>query len=188
MRPADNPFRMSRLESLRFRGDQFCRDRFMNRLASAGYRGAIVGPHGSGKSTLMGELGPQLERSGFGVCHLFLNADRESGAFRHLLYAVKDVDADTIVLFDGGCHLNALEWAVFWAVSRRAAGLVITAHEDGRLPTLVRTHTSVDLLAELYDELADEGPARPDLDELFSAAGGNLRLALRDCYWLAARG
>lgn len=188
MRPAENPFRMSRLDALSFREDGFCHDRLLTRLENMRFRGAIVGPHGSGKSTLLGELGPQLEARGFKLCSLFINADRDSGSFRDVLRRVRTVDARTMVLFDGGCHLNAAEWLWFRLQTGHAAGVLITAHEEGRLPTVFRTRTSVDLLIELYDELAESGHRRPDLRALFDSAGGNLRLALRDCYWLAARG
>ena len=73
---------------------------------------------------------------------------------------------------------------------RRSGGLLVTAHEEGLLPTLVETHTSTELLTELTEELIGVSvrPLLPLLEELREAHRGNLRDVFLGLYDLAARG
>ncbi len=64
MRPRENPFAVHRVEALAFRlPDGLTWDAFLDRCAAAKWRGAIVGPQGSGKTTLSRATRPTAARS-----------------------------------------------------------------------------------------------------------------------------
>jgi ABC-type hemin transport system ATPase subunit len=65
MRARDNPFATVHVHRIRYRFDGLTWDQFMERLAQWNYRGAIVGPEGTGKSTLLEDLRPRLAERGF---------------------------------------------------------------------------------------------------------------------------
>ncbi len=88
------------------------------------------------------------------------------------------------MLFDGANHLPAWQWwlARYW--TREAAGLVITAHAAGQLPTLIRTHTDPALLQKLADRLLPDSQRRLgyDASAVLAEHNGNVREALRWLY------
>ncbi|MFO1093892.1 MAG: hypothetical protein U0992_11360 [Planctomycetaceae bacterium] len=68
--------------------------------------------------------------------------------------------------------------------SRRHAGLVITVHTPGRLPTLIDCRTTVALLESRVARLApdDVDRWRDQLPALFARCDGNIRDCLRELY------
>jgi hypothetical protein len=185
----DNPFRTRRIGALAFRHPELSLAGILDRLAGQGSRGAIVGPHGSGKTTLLGEIAEHLTRAGLRVERCFLNAEMPPPRARELALRARTLGPGDALLFDGAGHLPGFHWRRLLRASRNAGAFVVTAHEEGRLPTLLRTRTDTRLLAELVEDLTATGsePLRPLLDELYDAHGGNLREALLALYDLSAR-
>ena len=183
MRPRENPFRVDRLHSLQFRPQGFGWDDLLIRLAELDFKASIVGDDGSGKSTMLVELGERLEALGLSTRSICISGGARSfpeGVLREL---ERDLKADEIVLFDGGDHLGAIAWRRFRIRIRRARGIVITNHRESRLPTLVKTQTSPALLRDLVTELAPEnGLPSEELQTLFDSSNGNLRDAMRALY------
>lgn len=183
MRAKDNPFQVSRIESLAVRLPTTW-DQLLERLHRLRCRAAIVGPHGTGKTALLLELCRRLEQQGYRVRHLRLSVQcrslRRAGAPRVLA----GISRRDIVAVDGAEQLNWLQWWWVRWVSRRAAGLIITSHRQGRLPTLIGCRTSVELLRDLVDELLEaRGQISEDvLRELFDRHQGNIRDCLRELY------
>jgi hypothetical protein len=147
----DKPFATERVLRLRYRVESW--PALLDRLAALNYRAAIVGPEGSGKTTLLEDSAPRLEERGFAVLRLFVNRDNRTcrpavfGALR------TNVTSSTIVLLDGAEQLSVLQWLRVRLITRRAAGLVITSHRPGLLPTLMECRTSPELLGGLMHEL-----------------------------------
>jgi len=183
---AENPFRVSRLAALPYRAPGFDWDAFLEQIAAADYRGAIIGAHGHGKTTLLRELAMRLEGRGFIPVCVFLNRgcpDFAPGRFRELR---RSLSPRNIVLLDGAEQLGFWTWRRFRRAVRRASGLIITAHHAGRLPTLYECRTSPELLEEILGELVPAAPAslRNDARRLFFQHQGDLHrilLALYDC-------
>jgi hypothetical protein len=157
------------------------------RLAQMQFRGAIVGPEGSGKTTLLGEL----ERRMVGhqrVCRWQLRRD-EPWLWHAVVADVRQgLAAGDFVLLDGAEQLNMWNWRWFLRRTRAAAGLIITLHHPGRLPTWVECRPSLPLVDELVTELT--GSADESVHEmnrkLFAQQQGNVRLVLRKWYDLCA--
>jgi predicted ATPase len=147
--------------------------------------GEIIGPHGSGKSSLLAELLPRMSESRRIVVNYGLHqgdrtlpiskADRSSW------------NAKTQVVVDG---YEQLSW---WSKRRlqgwvrsRGAGLLITAHQPMGLPPLFVTQPTLALAQNIVAHLLQSSPDQPlsddDVAAAFSAHGANLREMLFSLY------
>jgi len=149
----ENPYRTSRLENLRFRFPPgWNMERLLRRLDALGGRGAITGPRGCGKTTLLGELGHALERRGQAPHRLRLGHEGNPppGVAAARLARLGPGDA---VLLDLGEQMGALgRWRVLRSC-RRAGVVVAAAHRPWGLPVLVELAMTPRLGGELLAEL-----------------------------------
>jgi ABC-type molybdenum transport system ATPase subunit/photorepair protein PhrA len=176
VRAHENPFRTSRVQSLRFREGPSV-PALVAVLRSRGNRGAIVGPEGSGKSTLLREISEHLRNDGSRVRVVRFD---DSGSLAAAL-----VDRDTIWLIDGAERIAPAMRIALVTVVRQ---IVITAHGwAAGLPILFQCQTSVTLLNELLVELGAPSVSPEDADDLFRRSDGNLRLVFRSLYDAAAQ-
>jgi hypothetical protein len=194
------------VEALRFRHGPTV-DELLRRLQEQHGRGALVGPKGRGKTTLLLELAARLRELGWKTPQVRLDeewrqaggtlAERFEAAARTagLATAAKAAafrsDAETgqkaVWFLDGAEQLGFLDWR--WALSRtrHADGFVVTTHRPGRLPLLHECRTTPGLLRELVDELLEAAGPSPALrqdgcDALWHRHGGNVRDCLRELY------
>jgi hypothetical protein len=190
MRARENPFRTDRVLEVRYRLQGRSWDDLLSSLERLQLRAAIVGPQGSGKTTLLEDLAPRLASRGYLPRDLRLDTETPRFAPGFLDRFVGSLTPRDVILFDGAEQLNAVAWWAFQRRTRGAAGLVVTVHRPGRLPTLIETATSPDLLATLVAQLLGDGieDVRATLPELFQRHGGNLRDALLELYDRYARG
>lgn len=171
----------------------------IDRLADCGWRGEILGPHGSGKSTLVRSLIPELTSRGM---HVSLFTLRQ-GSRR-----LPPTEGDGVEWFPPGGDEAAppgvvsrlwiidgaeqLSWFAWWRLRGdcwwNGRGLIVTTHRPLGLPTLIRTSTTADLAWQLVRKLlaADQRSiSQADVEEAFRRQDGNLRetlLALFDVY------
>jgi hypothetical protein len=164
-------------------------ERLIERLRSQHWWGEIVGPHGSGKSTLVETLCAQLERVGRHAVMIRLHAGQGRGS--GITSTGRPWSAATQVVADGYEQLGRLGRArLRWAVRRVGGGLLVTAHTPIGLPSLL--HTTPDLgtvQAIARTLLGDEAAKISDRDVAASFAGhhGNVREVLFDLYDLYER-
>lgn len=179
MKARENPFASDRIERLAYRftpGESW--DSLLARLEAQRWRGAIVGPHGTGKTTLLEQMVPHLSTRGFCPCLYTLRGESSNDEKQALLS--NSFGPSDFVLLDGAEQLSLRQWRTFEEISRLAAGGVVTQHRTGRWPTLLETAPSPALLAELVQTLA--GAELSDADTLFSRHRSNLRECLRTLY------
>jgi hypothetical protein len=159
-------------------------ERFIARLAAANWRGAIVGPHGSGKSTLVETLKPRLADRGFDVATItFHDGERQFPAG----FLTRALDTTRpLVIVDGFEQLSWLRRQLLhWRVRRVAAGLVVTSHASTSLPTLYRTAPNLALAEQLVSTLTAENPSPVSLADVaasHASHGSNLRELLFALY------
>jgi hypothetical protein len=189
LRARENPFRVQRVDALRYRLDGGA-GALLDRFEALGRRAAVVGPHGSGKTSLLEHLRPRLAERGLRTVSLrFRRGERAEAGEAGQLGAGAGTDGidRTVFLLDGIDVLAALaRWRLLRA-SRAAAGVLVAAHRDVGLPVVHRCAPGPELLADLVAELHSGcGCVLPPLAALFARHGGNLRTALRELYDLHA--
>ena len=183
MKARDNPFRSERIDALRYRAGDFSWDELELRLSAAQGRGALVGPKGRGKTTLLDEWAIRCESRGEHVIRLRIREGQRSldESQREMLWS----SAGASVFLDSAEQLSAPGWWELRWRARRARRFVITAHRPGLLPTLRECHTSADLLRDLVLELTGEPR---ECSALWKRHGGNVRDALLELYVRASEG
>ena len=186
----ENPFSVGRVLAVRYRFLEGGWEDLCARLHELECRGAIVGPEGSGKTTLLEDLAKELERRGRSVSFVTLSAGERRLSSRQRGVVLTAARSDSFLLVDGADALTPRDWRALHRRGRRAGGFVVTAHAEGLLPTLWRTRTSPDLLAETVRALTGAGSESFDrpAEDLFRSHGGNLREALRELYDVCAEG
>lgn len=176
----DNPFRSERIEALAFRDPTADLPTLLARFTQRGHRGVLVGPHGSGKTTLRETLECHLESAGWILRRLVLAEDRRAQA-DDLTTLCAGLTPRHLLCLDG---LDLIGWWDWWRLRHAGAGgILATSHWPGRLPTLHFHRTSPALLVELASELAGAGALAPAAAAiLFAHHRGDLRACLRELY------
>jgi hypothetical protein len=184
---ADNPFstRFIRPGAIAFRfPPDSSAEGLVERLRTLEWRGAILGPHGSGKSSLLAALIPAIRRSGKTVLLIELHDGQ-----RRLPVALSerdDLTADSVVVVDGYEQLSCLARRRLGRFCRsRGTGLLVTSHHPVGLPELFHTNTSLALAEAIVTTLlAGRGDfvRSEEVAERFQAHAGNLRETLFDLY------
>ncbi len=182
MRPCENPFRVERLQGLPFRFGDASLEELLGTLKARQYQGAIVGPHGHGKSTLLELLRQELNAQGQVTSFLQLTESTQrtqSVLLRNWLALAVE---ETILMLDGAERLSWWNWRKLKSVRKR--GLILTTHRPGYLETLYECRTSPELLEDLVEELTlgVPGVVTRNLRQLYSACNGNVRECLRTLY------
>jgi hypothetical protein len=182
-----NPFatRFIRPGALRFifpRGHSA--ESIVDALQAAGWRGEIIGPHGSGKSTLVAALMPVLESRGRRVRHFLFR--RNSPKPQPDSLDGSQWDFRTQVVVDG---YEQLTWfsrrRLQSACRKRGAGLLITSHQPCGLTTIYRTQTTLPLARAVVAALLPLGDTTispADVALAYEETRGNLRETLFRLY------
>lgn len=193
VKPGENPFRSGRVDALEYRPVGSSWEKIEKRLADCRFRGALVGPHGHGKSTLMWQIGQRyasranqlagVEDGGFSYFQI-KPEDREQPAA--LRAAIREYPR--LLLIDG---YDMLSWRDRVRVVFRAKPTLVTSHRRTPLATLLVCRTTPGLLGDLVERLSPEVRGLlgdKHIAELHEGHGGNVRNALRELYDLVAAG
>jgi hypothetical protein len=183
MKPRDNPFASHRIEALPFRlPTGLTWETFLDRCAAAKWRGTIVGPHGTGKTTLLEQLVPRLRQRGFTPLLFRVTAETSTAERVSIIDRVRTMRAPDFLLLDGAEQFSTREWLTLYSAAGSLAGCLISVHRTSRLPTLLETKTTPALLTELATELTGGAFYTDEIAALFQRHQGNLRECLRALY------
>ena len=187
----DNPFASHRVESLKYRYPGFNFDEAVAQLEQMQWRAAILGPHGTGKTTLLLELHRYLQNSNNDRSKpsriWFVPRDRSSRN-QQWLELLEECSPQTILLVDGyerlswSKRLQLLGLGPTWIrQSCLPKSIVVTTHRPVGLPVWIHTTSNSTTMEELLLEL--HPTASPEtIDQarkLFTTRRGNIR----DVFW-----
>src|SRR3954452_12446119 len=180
MKARDNPFATQHTEKLAYRlpaGVTW--PSLLEKLKAQEYTGSIVGPHGTGKTTLLEQFIPHLKELGFEPHLIHLKTESSMREKEALPAVLRRFARPAFILLDGAEQLSTRHWLPVRAAASTAAGFLVTVHRISRLPTLVECETSPELLADLVQELTGECFPPEHAGELMSRHFGNIRACLR---------
>jgi hypothetical protein len=193
--PRHNPFATSftRPGAIAYRFDSEAAnslETLVVRLGQLNWRAQIVGPHGSGKSTLVESLKPILTAHGRDLRFLRCTASGRqlTGDWRPVSWSPL-----TLVLVDGYEQLACGDRGkLALQVRRRAAGLLLTSHRVVwspllQIPVLWRTDNRLETVRAIVAHLLQQQGFPRDLldqhvDEAWARAQGNVREVLFTLY------
>ncbi len=187
MQAHENPFATDRVEKLlsfRPAWSAMTWDQLDKTWQQAGYRGAITGRHGAGKTTLISAWKYRLAKRGTDYLELFLN--REAQSLSNTEWARLDDPsiAHHVVILDGDEQLGYFDRRRFYRLTQQAKGLIVTRHRQNHLNTLAHLNPSIDILKQCVRELSSEHyPAlEPHFPTWWKSKKGNIREILLECY------
>ena len=159
-------------------------DHLVRRLGINSWRGAIIGPHGSGKSALLAMLVPAIEavdRRTVVVC--LRDGQRRLPLLRRELQKLGPTD---VLVIDGYEQLGGYSrWRLSRQCRRQAFGLLVTSHGPCSLPVLWRTQPSVELVNQLINCCLPPHRGRinrHDVESAWQRHSGNVRELFFDLY------
>ncbi len=184
MNARNNPFTSRHVESLAFQCPDMSLAAIMSRLKKLNYRAAIVGPEGSGKTTLLETIGDRMRQDGFK--RVYIRFDEENKRLKKDFFdpIPKKLIKGHAFLVDGTEQLSWMAWKRFCLYTKNAKAVIITSHVKKKMPTLLNTTTSPELLYDLVLKLVgeEEMVSKQEISRLFDSHQGNIRLALRTLY------
>ena len=125
-------------------------------IGSLQNRCAIVGDHGTGKTTLLEALARRYRANGDAVVSLFYN-DRTRPDLVEILQRRKEISSRTMVFCDGSESLRLWHWLALLHVTQHARGLIVSGHTRAKLPVAVRLESSAELVARVLEEVDSKG-------------------------------
>ncbi len=151
-------------------------------------RAQIIGPHGTGKSTLLCKILNHFEVANANILSVKLNSSKT-----RLSFSIRDLlrmQQETTIIIDGFEQLPAWKrFAIRKIASARRLGLLITTHEDQGMATLVSTASSPQMLRAIIRRLDRDqrlGPideiSERELCQLLDSCHGNVREVLFRLY------
>jgi hypothetical protein len=153
-------------------------------LQANGWLGQIIGPHGSGKSSLVASLIPAIEQAGRHAVLVELHDRQRRLPIDGALQA--ELGEGAVLIVDGYEQLSLLSRLRLRRLRRgKRVGLVVTAHASVGLPTLHRTFSNLESARAIISQLLRDHPTRftpAEIESAFVRHGGNLRECLFDLY------
>lgn len=187
--PRINPFATRFVASARLLphdvdGNPLDLDALLERLVCVGGSAAIVGGHGTGKSTLLEHLAERAAASGRGVDRLRVRGLADVPATWHALHRALP---GTLLCIDSW---ESLGWVARLATrglaKLRRVDLLVTAHDQSGLPTLLTMCVSESLLLRLVATLPGYvewyGGLVTPADVTAAVASGDIRRAFDALY------
>lgn len=150
-------------------------------IEAAGGDATIVGPHGTGKSTLLAAIAADLAAEDRSAGRVQIRSSRDLGA---VLRLVRRAGRDATACLDGWDRLGWGRIGVRLLARLLGCRLVVTSHRPAGLGVSVLTAASLPLLEAIVAELPDHGGLihSADVAEAYARHGGNLRESLADLY------
>jgi nucleoside-triphosphatase THEP1 len=179
-----NPFRTECILKIRYQlAPQELND-LLATWARHHYRGALIGPHGHGKTTLLEDIQQYLKKENKKIILLRLSSDKPYLDLKQWEFIQTSIKDQHFILLDSAGCLNFWQFHRFLTLSKKAPGIIVTTHHRTRLPTLRYCKTSPETLVKIVSQLL-HAKLTPDiqlLNTLYQKHQGNIRECLRELY------
>jgi hypothetical protein len=190
--PGDNPFAARAIRSgmvpFLFPPGESLRG-LVNRLRKSHWHGQIVGPHGTGKSTLLASLLPEIaEQAGeVVVARLFMGRGRLPSEFQSAGRHPRPVRGTRVFVIDGYEQLPLWRrWRLQRRYVRAGTGLLVSAHHALLgLPILYQTEPTTEIAWRVVNCLTPpegSGLTRERVAALLASHAGDVREVLFQLY------
>lgn len=187
MKASQNPFRTDAVAKLRYRIDTDSLDELALNATSLNAPACILGPEGTGKTTLLEDIHRKVTTMEQNTAWIRLN--RDSGIRERKAAVDKLLHPSTGMLYfmDGGEVLSALDWWRIRRSGRTGLKLIATLHNSRGLDILHRTAPDWPLTKELVTSLHQDARLEEVARSAYRDSRGNVREVFRACYWTCAR-
>lgn len=156
----------------------------VDKFADHDFVGQILGPHGSGKSTLVASLLPLIKRQHHPTT-IHQNDDKKQ-IFRSMMNSINDLNSNDLLVIDGFEQLSSSQRSrLIKACRQQKAGLLVTAHEPVNLPTLFEMPIDLEVFRAVVAELQKDSTiqiSQAAVDQAYEEFQPNLREALFRLY------
>lgn len=161
-------------------------DDLLVQLKKATWQGQVVGPHGSGKTSLLMEVNRRLSERKRTPLWLPIEASKVRPLIRQIC---RFADDRTVVLMEGFERANRWhQHRLLAACAGRGSGWLITTHErlrSRRTPVVAQVRATVETALLLYEHLTQQRSSPVTRDHVvrsFREQSGNLREVWFDLY------
>ena len=161
------------------------------KLKSSGFRGQIIGPHGSGKSTFLHTIVHEMKKLFVDVRFVRIQTKSRETHWENVSSSQTPIDISRkdyvgskrrVVVIDGFEQLPLLQrrLAIGWT-RKNQVGLIVTAHRNVGLKTVLKTTNDSSTLERVVEWLQRHNDNRLPSEEIktsFEAADQNIRETL----------
>lgn len=187
MKASENPFRSEEVAKLRYciGAERF--SALARRVLTMEEPHCIVGPEGTGKTTLLEDTHDHLNSMGHDVEWIRLTNDSPRKARKAVVKRLLHPSTDRLYFFDGGEVLTGLDWWRIRRAGRCGLKLIATLHKNRALGILHKTAPDWSITKELVAKLHQDEHIEKTARKAFRENGGNVREVFRACYWTCAK-
>lgn len=190
MKASANPFRSSSVEQLRY---ALSTDELEALVDDALHESCscLLGPKGTGKTTLLEDLEPRIQQRGFKTHWIRLQLESTPADRAEAIAEIRNLSPQHVCLFDGAEVLNFWQWRRVCRTARsNGFTLIATLHRKRSVTILRRTQTDWPLMEQFVRQLSGEHYSDRLSDHAqraFHSNHGNMREVFRACYLALAQ-
>jgi hypothetical protein len=190
MKASANPFRSSSVEQIRYALPSEALAALVDHALGEPCS-CLLGPKGTGKTTLLEDLESHMQRRDHNTHWTRLKQESTQQDRADAIAQLQQLDAQHVCLFDGAEVLNFWQWRRVCKLSRtNGFALIATLHRKRGVPILLRTQPDWPLVEQFVQQLSAtyfSETLREHAQQAFQASNGNMREVFRACYLALAK-